>query len=189
MSNYPEIIRQLKRRLLLAGPLFLAGVGLMVFSPVTVILGIGLLGASALLLAPTLSALAAEATGSLFFPEERFDRPQPIYGIPAARRQQGLFEEAIAEYEKLVANYPEEIRPHEAMIDIALLDLRDPDRALAFFQRGVAALSDPESKEALARYYAAAKQRHVPVAAQEKPMLKRDEIRKSKSETNEENPK
>jgi tetratricopeptide (TPR) repeat protein len=173
MSNYPEILHQLKRRLLVAVPCFLAGGWIMAASPHLFFVGLGIVGVGALVLAWPLAALFAEPTGSLYFPGARFDRPQPMYGIPASKRQRGLYAEAIAEYERLAAEYPDEVKPYQEMIDIALLDLRDPDRALAIFQQGLAALPTQEDKESLARYFSAARQRDLPVAAQEKPILER----------------
>ncbi len=120
---------------------------------------------AAVFLAGPVSRWLAEPVGSLIWPKQYYDRPQPMYGIPESRRRKGRPEEAIAEYEKIAAAHPGEIRPWLDMIDIALADLRDPERANAFFQRGLAALSNPDDKDRLARVYAATRDRPPPPPA------------------------
>ena len=96
----------------------------------------------------------AEPTGNLFWPRRYYDKPQPMYGIPQSRRAKGQLEEALAEYEKIAAAHPDEIRPFVEMIDLAIHDLRDADRANAIFQNGLARLKNPDDKDRLAQAYA-----------------------------------
>ncbi len=109
----------------------------------------------AIILAFPLAALFAEPTGNLFWPSERFDRPQPAYSIPQSKRARGLYEEAMAEFEKITEEYPQEVQPYVEMIDIAIVNLHDPERAKAIFQRGISVLKKDEDREALARMYGA----------------------------------
>lgn len=76
-----------------------------------------------------------------------------MYGIPQSRRAKGHLEEALAEYEKIAAAYPNEVRPWHEMVAIAIEDLRDPDRARYIFERGVAVLKNPNDRDRLAQTY------------------------------------
>lgn len=107
-----------------------------------------------LFIAGPISQRLASPAGSLFWPRRYYDKPQPIYGIPQTLRKKGHIEEAIAEYERLAAAYPDETTPWLEMMDIALMDLRDPDRANAIYQAGIAKLRHPDDKDILAKFYA-----------------------------------
>jgi outer membrane protein assembly factor BamD (BamD/ComL family) len=70
----------------------------------------------------------AEPTGSLFFPR-RATEPQPGYSRAVAQRKRGQFNQAIAEYESIATQFPTEVRAFVAMIEIAIVDLHDAERA------------------------------------------------------------
>ena len=108
----------------------------------------------ALCLAVPIAELGALVWERLIWSKPYYDKPQPMYGIPQARRVQGRFGEALAEYETILAAHPDELRPHLDMVEIALLDLRDPELAHALYERGRERLKKPADKEALARVYA-----------------------------------
>lgn len=162
MSNHQELLARLGRRALLAAPCFGAGFLLLARADDNVAKGLafGLLGCAglllgAILLAPPLARLFAESTGGLFYPDQSFDRPQPMYSIPQARRVQGQYEEALAGFEQIAQEHPDRVEPYVAMIEIAIVNLHDGGRAEAFYQRGLAALQREEDKESLARVYRA----------------------------------
>ena len=117
-----------------------------------------LLGA-AVIMAPPLVRLIAEPSGNLFWPGRRFDRPQPMYSIPQSKKAKGLYEEAIAGFEKIAEEYPEEVHPYIEIIDITIVKLKDPERANATYQRGMSVLKKDEDKEVLARMYSAIRTR------------------------------
>ena len=108
----------------------------------------------ALCLAVPIAELGALVWERLIWSKSYYDKPQPMYGIPQARRVQGRFGEALAEYETILAAHPDEVRPHLDMVEIALLDLRDPELAHALYERGRERLKKPADQEALARVYA-----------------------------------
>lgn len=85
-----------------------------------------------IIIAFPLAELIAEPTGNLFWPSDRFDRPQPAYSIPQSKRARGLYEEAMAGFEKLAEEHPQEVQPYVEMIDIAIVNLHDPLRARLF---------------------------------------------------------
>jgi len=109
----------------------------------------------ALIVAPPLAELFAEPTGSLFWPSDQYDRPQPQYSIPQSKRARGLYEEAMAGFEKIAAEYPGETQPYVEMIDIAIVNLPDLPRAKAILQRGFSVLKKDEDREALVRMFCA----------------------------------
>ncbi len=114
---------------------------------------------AAIFVAGPLAQWLAEPMGSLFWPRRYYAKPQPIYGIPQSRRAQGRLEEALAEYEKIAAAHPDEVRPWLEMIAIAVHDLRDPTRADAICRQGLAYLKKEADRELLRRMHAAEKTR------------------------------
>ena len=149
MREYKNIVLQLAVRLLIAAPFFLVGI-----SGITSILSPFVILTGALIIARPLARLLAEPWGNLFYPDKQFDRPQPIYGIPEARRKEGHYEEALAGFRKIAAEYPDETQAWIEMLDLAVTGLNDGARALAIFQEGMAALQKPEQREQLAAMYA-----------------------------------
>jgi len=88
-----------------------------------------------------------EATGS--------DRPPPMYSIPESKRKSGLHEEAMAGYAKIAEQYPGEVRPYLAMMEIAIVNLKDPERGSAIYEKGMSVITTPEGQETLSCFYVA----------------------------------
>ena len=162
--EYRDILWAILRRAVPAGFALALGTGILLGAGDALMMLLGFLFflVAALFLAGPIARIVAEPLGSLLWPKRYYDKPQPMYGIPESRRIRGLPEEALAEYEKIAAAHPGEVRPWLDMIDIALTDLHDPERANALFQRGLAALSAPDAKDHLARVYAALRDRPGP---------------------------
>ena len=153
-AEFKALLHTLLWRLLPAGALFLLGTAiLLAYGPFGGFLGFGLYLVASIILAFPLANLAATVLSNLFWSISYFDKPQPIYGIPQSRRVKGLPEDALAEYEKILAQFPDEVRPHLDMIEIALLDLRDPARARALYLRALDRLKNPADKAALETIY------------------------------------
>jgi len=166
MSNYPQIVRSLVRRVLFAVVCFALGFFVLFRTGGSMLEGYagGLMGcaciiAGAIVLAFPLARLLSESSGGLFYPGRRFDRPQPMYSIPQAKRQKGQYEEAIAGFEQIAVDYPDEVQPYIEMMDIAIVNLKDPGRANAIYLRGVSAMKKNEDKETLARMFTAIRTR------------------------------
>lgn len=150
----------LLKRLILAALLFSAGFYLLRQGNITFLFfGFAAFIFGAMIVAFPLAELFAEPTGNLFWPSAQYDRPQPQYSIPQSKRARGLYEEAMAGFEKIAEEYPDEMQPYIEMIDIAIVNLHDPQRAEAVFQRGISALKKDEDRETLARMYGAIKTR------------------------------
>jgi tetratricopeptide (TPR) repeat protein len=158
-ADYKSLLWGILRRAVPAGISIAIGSGLLLAAQSsgapTMFLGMFFFLIAAIFVAGPIARLLAEPMGSLFWPRRYYDKPQPIYGIPQSKRARGLPEEALAEYEKLAEAFPKEVRPYLEMIDIAIVDLKDPDQALAIYQRGIALLKNPEDQDMLARGYAA----------------------------------
>lgn len=123
-------------------------------NPIQMLVGLLFFLVAAIFVAGPIARLLAEPTGNLFWPRRYYNKPQPMYGIPQSRRAKGQLEEALAEYEKIAADHPDEVRPWLEMIAIAIEDLKAPDRAQAIFERGVATLKNPDARDLLAKTYA-----------------------------------
>ena len=118
--------------------------------------GLAFMVAAALVFAsPLARVFFGEPMATLFYPAEHFDGPQPMYSIPESKRKSGLFEEALAGYGKIAGLYPGEVRPYLAMMEIAIVDLKDPERGARIYEKGMSLLTKPEDQQALAAFYIA----------------------------------
>lgn len=165
MTNYGDILKLFIRRGGLAVPLFLIA-WLMppnFYTPFLILAGAVLLGIPA-------AGFLSDAFCSMMESRGHFEeKPQPMYSIPQSRKASGLYEEAMRGFEEIAAQYPAERQPYVEMIDIAIVHLRDPERARALFERGMAALQTDADRQALAVMYAAIRSR---LEERPKPALK-----------------
>ena len=141
-------------RVLLAGMLLMLGTAIFLASgPAGALVGFCLYLAASILLAIPIASMIASAFDRFLWSKSYYDKPQPMYGIPQSRRACKRPEEAIAEYEKILAQFPLETLPWLEMVAIAIEDLRDPERARSILERGQAALAKPEDRLLLAQTY------------------------------------
>jgi tetratricopeptide (TPR) repeat protein len=166
MSNYRDILLSLLKRAPIAVLFLLIGIlilfragGDLLQAFAMSLLGCASIIVAAIILAFPLARLIAESSGNLFWPGTQFFRPQPVYGIPQSKRAKGMYEEAIAGFDKIAQDYPDEVKPYIEMIDITIVNLKDPDRASAIYERGLSLLKKDEDREALARMYGAIRTR------------------------------
>lgn len=162
MAQYKEILLSVALRIIPAGLLYAMGSfiagrvnGDLTHDFAVALVAMAFMIAAAVVIAFPLARLAGEPMGSLFYPTGRFDRPQPMYGIPESKRKKGLFEEAMAGYERIAEHFPDDAKPYIGMIEIAVMDLKDPDRATRIYERGMSALTKTEDQEALSTLYVA----------------------------------
>ena len=76
-----------------------------------------------------------------------------MYSVPQSKRAKGLYEEAMAGMEEIAEKYPQETRPYITMIEIAIVDLKDPKRASAIYDRGMSILKKRGDRHALTQMY------------------------------------
>lgn len=138
------------------------------------LLGLGLLVAGCIPLAVILSRRTGSALGSaIFFPADENARPPPVYGIAETRRANGDYEEAMRLLDEIAEEHPRALRTYILMIDIAVMNLRDPARAEEACRRGLTALRSEDDRATLLRMYEAIRSRldapplpgPIPVAA------------------------
>lgn len=144
MNEYRDILATLGWRFLIALPFFALGA-----SAVFGFYSFGLIFIGAVIVAKPLARLVAEPFGAIFFPNEHFDKPQPIFSIPEARRQEGKYEEAIEGFRSIVEEDPQELRGYVSMIDVAVVNLKDEARANDMLEWGLSRLSRREDRERL----------------------------------------
>ncbi|MBI1816798.1 MAG: hypothetical protein HYR72_17605 [Deltaproteobacteria bacterium] len=130
------------------------------------LLGLACAIVAAIIIAAPLAALAAQPTGSLFFPRHA-GRNEPAYSIAEAKRKRGRYEEAIDAYQTIAEQFPAEALPYIAMMEIAAVNLHDRGRAEAIARRGLAILRDESSREELLRAHRALKAKAPAEAAVE----------------------
>ena len=160
MNIYSGTWKRLLFRLAVAAPLLAGGVWVMVGAGgglagayATCLFGAAFVILGALVLANPLAELTANLTmkgaSALLFPDRYFPRPQPNYSIPESRVKAGHYTEAMALYETLAAEHPDEVRVYVEMMDLAVNHLHDGNGAKAIFQRGLAAVKGPAARGAL----------------------------------------
>ncbi len=159
MKNYREILIQCAIRFLIAIPFFILGWYLVSTAKGgwatsgQILFGMACFVTFAFIIAPPMARLFAEPAGSLYYPDLPAGRPDPEYSIPESLKESGLFEEAISEYEKIAGEHPEEIKPYIQMIDIAVVNLQDLERAGAILKTGLSVLQKHEDRDLLKIMY------------------------------------
>ena len=161
MDERRDILISLGRRILLAVPLLVTT--WLLFSSTNAdagrqFLGLACAAAAGIILAPPFAALIALPAGSLFFPR-RPARPEPGYSVAEARRKRGEYEASIDEYQRIAEQFPAEVHPHVAMMEIAFVDLHDGERTDAIAKQALAMLRDDGSRQRLLRMHRAIKAR------------------------------
>lgn len=116
-----------------------------------VLVGIPMIALAAIIAAPSIARDLVDRVVDFFTYSEKFDRPQPMYGKAMALRKNRQYEEAMAAYEEIAEDYPDEIKPWLEMIDMSLRELGDPERAERIYQQGVLQFGDEKNRERLAR--------------------------------------
>ncbi|MFA5044144.1 MAG: hypothetical protein WC381_07915 [Kiritimatiellia bacterium] len=111
-----------------------------------------------ILIAPDITGYFAKFAGNIIWTHHD-GKPRPIYGIPQSLAAKGRYEEAEREYENIIREFPNEVKPHIEMIDIAIVRLNNAELAEQLYKRGMGLLRDPDSRETLARMYAAIRTR------------------------------
>jgi hypothetical protein len=161
MNNYREILVHVALRVTLGALVFALGWSLLTgaaggwLAAPRLMLGLALLVAAAIIVAPALARLVAETTGSLFYPDRRFDGPQPMYGVAQSLRAKGQYEEAMAAFGKIAEEHPREVRPYLEMMDVAATNLQDRKRTDLVLQKGMLAVGNEDDQRMLVRMHEA----------------------------------
>ncbi len=150
-------LKKVGTRLLIASPLFVLGWYLVdtargnLFLSLQVLAGMTCFVAVATIVGPSIAGLMAQPSARMYATSCDTRRPPPgeIYTVAEIRRKQGRYDEAMREYAKIANQLPQEVGPYIAMMDIAVLNFSDRERALAIFRDGIAALEQEADREQL----------------------------------------
>ena len=75
----------------------------------------------------------------------------------------------MAGFQKIADEHPEQLRAYVSMIDIAIVDFNDEERALRIWRSGMIALKTDEDRDSLTRMYRAIRSQLKPVGPQPEP--------------------
>jgi len=120
----------------------------------SVFIGVACIALAGVVASLPIARFIANPLSNFFFPGARFSKPLPLYSVPETKRTSGLYEEAISGYEEIAADYPEEMRPYLEMMDIAIVELHDTERAEEIYQQARSIFTKPEDREILEKKYA-----------------------------------
>ncbi len=132
-----------------------------------------------ILVAPDIAGWLSKDIGGLLWSRRR-PTPTPLYGIPESLVARERYEEAERAYEEIIREFPDEVKPHVDLINIAVTRLHDLELAKKLYTRGLATLKDQESKNVLTRMYSAIAsriQQHNPNPSQGLSAERLEEIR------------
>jgi tetratricopeptide (TPR) repeat protein len=116
------------------------------------ILGASIMVLGVLLIAPDIAGWISPMLGSFLW-STRPPVRKPVYSAAEAHTINGRFAEAEQEYEQILSDFPDEIRPHIELIVIAIAELGDLERAEKHYQRGLQMLKNPAVREELTQVY------------------------------------
>jgi tetratricopeptide (TPR) repeat protein len=66
-----------------------------------------------------------DTASRLFVPDDAHFRIMPEYSVAEARVKEGKYQEAVDEYRKVIAEYPDDVYPHVRIADLAVTHLKD----------------------------------------------------------------
>lgn len=110
--------------------------------PYRLLIAVFLLIAAASILARPLVFVLTRSTGGLLFPGSRDHTPKPAYSLAQAQRMKGDYHAAMELFGAITRDYPQEITAWRSMLEIALENLKDQDRAREILEAGLAVLKN-----------------------------------------------
>ncbi len=88
----------------------------------------------------------------IYFPHSEV-RPAPAYSLAEWYLDQHRFEEALAEYEKILRHHPQELAARCIHVELLVARFDDPEGARKSFRRGMRRLRSEEDRVALAEAF------------------------------------
>ena len=152
---------------------FLGGGGLFIFSWVLlywarrdgevplILFGVGGLVISGKLLAPMVAEQLSRLASIFYSPGTKLSKPPPAYSRARGHRAFFQYEAALSALWEVLALHPQDLEAWKELIEIALIDLRDPARARAIFLEGRRTLKAPERLRHLEEIWSALGSRAV----------------------------
>ena len=142
------------------------------FGPFFIVLG-------CILIAPDLAGYCSQFFGGILW-SHRKGQIKPLYSIAESLVARGKYEEAEKEYETIIQQFPNEVKPHADMISIAIVQLKNAELADLLYQRGMTLLRDPAARKTLTQMHAGIRTRLQSRDIEHRPIIaaaKLDEIR------------
>lgn len=102
-----------------------------------------------IIIMPPVQDLLARPFVGLYSPGGRNKKPLPVYSVPQSKRSKGLYEEAIADYEKIITEFPQELNAYIEMINVMVVNLKDRTRAEFLLERALGKLRKEEDRTVL----------------------------------------
>ncbi len=162
--------RGLCKRGLYASPFLLISLGLLLqalqalrgggvlFAFTLVFYSLTLFLVGAIILVPALSSrVGGSVVGSLFSSAAGGRAHLPPYSQAEALVKQGHYKEALAKFQQIATDFPDELRPWLEMISVAVQQLGDLDAAFEFYSQARDHFQDPETRRRLLENYKALK--------------------------------
>jgi len=104
------------------------------------------------LIAPDIAGYFSRFMGNILW-RHREGKPQPLYSIPESLVAKGKYAEAEIEYEKIIQAFPDEVKPHVDMINIAIRWMNNGQLAEKLYQRGMSLLKNQADRDVLTEMY------------------------------------
>lgn len=145
------------------------------FGPLVGWLGPFLVVLGSILIALDIAGFFSQFVGRLLWPKSKFE-PRPLYSIAEALAAKGKYAEAEKEYEKIIQEFPNEVKPHLDLISIAVMRLNNAELAEQLYQRGMNLLQNPGARETLTKMYAAIRSRPKSRDKEDKKVVLREKI-------------
>lgn len=117
----------------------------LLFSPLMMILAVAQV-------APDIADWFGGMAGGILYNRREGERI-PMYGIPEKLVTMGKYVEAEAEYEKIMEEFPDEVKPYIDLVNVAVKRLNNAELAEQFYKKGMNALKKDEAKIQLEDVY------------------------------------
>lgn len=111
-----------------------------------------LLAFAGLLIAPELLTFFHKLVTGIMFPTTASVRT-PNYGIPESLVARGHYADAEKEYEAIMDEFPDAVKPHADLIEVATARLNNAELAEKLYQRGLQRLRRQPDREHLTKLY------------------------------------
>lgn len=128
------------------------GIIILIRAPLSAIISLWIIAAGMILLSVDVAnRLSGLWNFILWSKSDHMDTPD--YGPAETLAARGLYAEAEVEYEKIMAEFPDDPEPHIALIRIAVARLNNAETADKLYERGMNALQSGKSRETLTAMY------------------------------------
>lgn len=154
MGHKTDLFLSMLVRLVIASPLFAIQIWMIwAWGDFGIIFGLLFGLGGALIVFPKVTDFLSEPFRALIYPLRRFDKPVPMYSVPMSKRVKGDYTGALEYYEKMEVEYPGDMEIYRGMLELLVLEMKDPAKASQVFQRALRSLKTTDKKDGLARIY------------------------------------